>query len=250
MKIRKTRLIVGAALVAFAAGSARAQTPAATPLPTVKQVFDAYAKAVGGREQWEKVTDRADSGKAEIVFAGLTGSYVRYYAAPNKMRLTIDLGGGKVEQGTDGFVVWSGQPDGTMTKMAEPDATYLLEANTTGAAFLDPSLFSKASVETKEDFDGVPCYKVPITTKAGRERIDFFEVATGLRRGQVVMTLAGLQRTVWRDYKVFDRKLLPTTHILTNPQGDIIITVASVRFTPNDPVLFALPPGIAKPPTN
>ena len=134
---------------------------------------------------------------------------------PPPGRLTIDLGVGKVEQGTDGSVVWSGQPDGSKTKMAEPDATYLLEANTTGAAFLDPSRFSKATVETQEDFDGVSCYKVPITTKAGRERIDFFEVATGLRRGQVVMTLAGLQRTVWRDYKTFERKLVPTTQILT-----------------------------------
>jgi len=242
----KTHLILGAALVAFAAGSVRAQAPA--KLPTVQQVFDAYAKAVGGREQWAKVSDRTETGKADIVFAGVSGSYVRYYSAPNKMRLTIDLGApGKVEQGTDGSVVWSGQPDGSKTKMAEPDATYLLEAHKTGAAFLDPSLFSKAAVETQEDFDGVSCYKVPITTKAGRERIDFFEVATGFRRGQVVMTLAGLQRTVWRDYKMFDNKLVPTTQILTNPQGDIIITLTSVTFTPNDPAIFALPPEIAKP---
>jgi len=241
----KTRMMFAAILVASMAGNAGAQ--AAAKLPTVQQVFDAYAKAVGGREQWEKFTHRAETGKADIVFAGVSGSFARYYAAPNKMRLTIDLGvPGKVEQGTDGTVVWSAQPDGSITKMAEPDATYLLEAHATGAAFLDPTRFSKAVVETQEDFDGVSCYKVPITTKAGRERIDFFEVATGLRRGQVVMTLAGLQRTVWRDYKSFDNKLVPTTQILTNPQGDIIITITSVSFAPNDPALFVLPPGISK----
>lgn len=244
----KTRIVLAATIVAFVAGSAGAQTPA--KLPTVKQVFDAYAKAVGGRELWEKVTDRADTGKADIVFAGLTGAYSRYYAAPNKMRLVIDLGAGKVQQGTDGTVVWQGQPDGSQTKMAEPDATYLIETTATGAAFLDPTGFTKAAVETQEEFDGVACYKVPITTKAGRERIDFFEVATGLRRGQVIMTLAGLQRTVFRDYKAFEGKLVPTTQILTNPQGDIIITVTGVRFTPNDPALFVAPAGVSKPPVS
>ena len=240
------RLLCGAALVAAAVGSAAAQTPARSTLPSVPQVFDAYAKAVGGREQWERVTNRAEVGKAEIVFANLTGTYARYYSAPNRMRLIIDLGLGKVEQGTDGSVVWSGQPDGSLTKMAEPDATYMIEANATGAAFLDPSRFAKAEVVAREDFDGVPCYKVTITTKAGRERVDYFEVDTGLRRGQVVMTLAGLQRTVWRDYKPFEQKLVPTTQVLTNPNGDIVITITSVTFAPNDPALFALPAGIAK----
>ena len=238
------RMVFGAALVAFAASSARAQTPA--KLPSVEQVFDAYAKAVGGRDQWARVSDRAEVGKADIVFANVTGTYARYYSAPNRMRLIIDLGAGKVEQGTDGTVVWSGQPDGSKTRMADPDATYMIEANATGAAFLDPSRFAKAEVVLKEDFDGVPCYKVAITTKAGRERIDYFEVDTGLRRGQVILTLVGLQRTVWKDYKMFEKKLLPTTQILTNPQGDIIITIASVTFTPNDPALFVVPPEIAK----
>ncbi len=237
------RMMVRAALLVALAGTAHAQTPA---LPTVQQVFDAYAKAVGGRALWETVTDRAETGTANIVFANITGTYARYYAAPNRMRLIIDLGVGKVEQGTDGVVVWSGQPDGSQTRMAEPDAQYMIENNATGAAFLDPSRFTKVDVVGREDFDGVDCYKVAITTKAGRERTDFFEVETGLRRGQVVSTLAGLQRTVWKDYKAFERRLVPTTHVLTNPQGDIILTVTAVTFTPNDPALFVVPPGIPR----
>ena len=224
---------------------ARAQLPS-VQLPSVQQVYDQYATAVGGRAAWATVTDRAEKGTALIAFAGLTGTYARYYAAPAKMRLIIDLGMGKVEQGSDGTSVWSAQPDGSVSKMTEPDATYAIESNATGAAFLDPARFAKAAVTAKEPFDGVECYKVVITTKAGRERVDYFEVATGLRRGQLVQTPAGEQKTVWRDYKAFENKMLATKQVLTNAQGDIIITVTSVTFTPNDAALFALPAGLAK----
>lgn len=215
-------------------------------LPTVQQVYDKFATAVGGRDAWAKVADRAEKGTANITFANLLGSYERYYSSPNKMRMIIDIGIGKVEQGTDGTIVWGVQPDGSSTKMAEPDASYAIEASATGAAFLDPSRFTSATVTAQEAFDGVQCYKVSVTTKAGRQRVDYFEVSTGLRRGQVVSTPAGEQKTVFRDYKAFDGKQLPTVQVLTNPQGDIVITISSITFTPNDPKLFQPPAGIAK----
>ena len=215
-------------------------------LPSVQQVYDKYALAVGGRDAWAKVSHRAEKGTADITFAGLTGTYERYSSAPSKMRMIIDLGMGKVEQGSDGAVVWNAQPDGSVARMTPTDEAYAIEANAVGAAFLDPSRFATATVVGQEDFDGVPCYKVTITTKAGRERIDFFEVASGLRRGQIVPTPAGEQKSVFKEYKAFDGKMVVTKQVLTNPQGDIVITVAAVTFAPNDPKLFELPAGIAK----
>ncbi|MEQ1693841.1 MAG: hypothetical protein ABMA00_21310 [Gemmatimonas sp.] len=236
------RAAIAAMLVLGAGGRADAQ------LPSVQQVYDKYATAVGGRDAWAQVTDRAEKGTANITFANLTGSYDRYNSAPSKMRMIIDLGVGKVEQGSDGVVVWSAQPDGSVTRMATTDELHAVEANANlmGAAFLDPTRFAKVAVVAMEDFDGVSCYKVAITTKAGRERTDYFEVATGLRRAQVVQTPAGEQKTVFRDYKAFENKMVTTTQVLTNAQGDIILTVASVTFTKNDPKLFELPAGIAK----
>lgn len=230
------------ALVAFASISSAAEAQ----LPTVQQVYDHYATAVGGRDAWSKVTHRSEKGTANIAFANLSGSYERYYAAPNKMRLIIDIGMGKIQQGNDGSVAWTGQPDGSATRMPAPEGAYSIEAATVGAAFLDPSSFTKAAVVAKEDFDGVACYKLAVTTRAGRERIDFFEVESGLRRGQIVQTPAGEQKTVFKDFKPFDGKLVSTTQVLTNAQGDIIITITSVSFAPNDPKLFELPPGLEK----
>ena len=221
-------------------------TPAGAQLPTATQVYENFATAMGGRDAWMKVTDRAEKGTADITFAGISGTYERYYAAPNKFRLTIDIGVGKVEQGADGVTAWTAQPGGAAIKMEAADAAYVLEGSATGAAFLDAKRFAKVEVLAQEEFDGVACYKVQITTNGGRERTDFFEVATGLRRGSVLKTSNGEQKSVFKDYKPFDGKMVATKVVQSNGQGDIVITITSVTFTPNDPALFALPPGISK----
>lgn len=233
-----------AAAIATLALTASVQVEA--QLPSVQQVYDKYATAVGGRDAWAKVSHRAEKGTADITFAGISGSYERYSSAPSRMRMIIDLGMGKVEQGSDGDVAWNAQPDGSVARMSPVDAAYANEANVVGAAFLDPTRFAKAAVVSRELFDGVECFKVVITTKAGRERVDYLEVVSGLRRGQIVQTPAGEQKSVFKDYKVFEGKLFATKQVLTNPQGDIVITVASVTFTPNDPKLFELPAGIPR----
>jgi hypothetical protein len=199
---------------------------------------------MGGRAAWAKVTDRAELGTADITFANLSGSYERYYAAPNKFRLIIDLGVAKIEQGSDGKVAWGIQPGAGAAKLSADDAAYVVEASATGDAFLDPTRFAKAAVTAKEVYDGVECYKVELTMRSGRARVDYFEVGTGLRRAQVLMTQAGEQRNLFHEYKAFDGKMAPTKVVQTNAQGDVIISIKTVSFATNDPKLFALPDGI------
>ena len=40
--------------------------------------------------------------------------------------------------------------------------------------------------------------------------------------------------------------MIATKQVLTNPQGDIVLTINTVTFTPNDSKLFDLPAGISK----
>jgi hypothetical protein len=233
------------AIVAAVLGASLA-APVDAQLPTVQQVYDKFAKAVGGRDAWAKVTDRAEKGTANFEFAGLSGSYERYYSAPNKFRLVIDLGVGKVEQGSNGAVAWTSQPGVGAKRMATEDSAYVLESSATGSAFLDPSRFAKVAVIAQESFDGVPCIKVALTTKSGRSRVDYFEVASGLRRGFVLTTADGEQKTVFQEYKAFEGKMVATKFVQSNPQGNAIFTIASVTFTANNASLFDLPPGVAK----
>ncbi|WP_373060352.1 hypothetical protein [Gemmatimonas sp.] len=56
----------------------------------------------------------------------------------------------------------------------------------------------------------------------------------------------GEQKSMFRDYKAFEGKQIPTKLVRSTPQGDVILTTAEVTFTPLDPSLFKAPDGIAK----
>lgn len=233
---------LGVAALILSAVSARAEAQ----LPTVQQVFDKFATAIGGREAWAKVQGRSDKGTADITFAGISGTYERHSGAPNKMRMIIDLGMAKVDQGFDGTVGWAVQPMGQAQRMPAEQEKSLGEAIQVGAAFLDVSRFSKASVDAKEMFDSVECYKLSITSKLGEEHTEYFEVASGLRRGAVTKTPMGEQKSMFREYKAFEGKQIATKVVQVTPQGDVILTTTDVSFTPPDPSLFKAPDGIAK----
>jgi len=233
---------VGVVALVLSAVSSRAEAQ----MPTVQQVFDKFATAVGGRDAWSKVQGRSDKGTADITFAGLSGTYERHSGAPNKMRMIIDLGMAKVDQGFDGTVGWTVQPMGQAQRMPAEQEKSIGESMQVGAAFLDVSRFAKASVDAKDTFDGVDCYKLSITSKAGEERVEYFEVATGLRRGAVTKTPMGEQTSMFRDYKAFEGKLIATKVVQVTPQGDVILTTTEVSFMPPDPSLFKAPDGIAK----
>jgi len=235
---RIARLASIAALLAGSATTARAQ------LPTVQQVFDTYAKAVGGRDAWSKVQGRTEIGTVDVAFAGLTGSYERYNAAPNKMRMVLDLGVGKVDQGFDGKISWQSQPMQDASRMPPAQEAAIAEAAQVGAAFLDPTRFAKATVDAKEVFDGVECYKVHVVMKAGDEHNEFFEVSTGLRRGTETATPAGSQRVLYANYKEFEGKKVPTKVVQVTPQGEVVITIATVTFGAADAAKFTAPTGI------
>ena len=233
---------VGVASLLFSAVSVRAEAQ----LPTVQQVFDNFATAVGGRDAWSKVQGRSDRGTADITFAGISGTYERHSGAPNKMRMIIDLGMARIDQGFDGAMGWAVQPTGDAARMSPDQEKSLSESVQVGAAFLDVSRFAKASVDAKDVFDGVECYKLSITSKLGEQRTEYFEVASGLRRGSVTKTPMGDQTATFRDYKAFEGKLIATKIVQSTPQGDVILTTAAVSFTPPDPSLFKAPDGIAK----
>ena len=238
--------VVASVIATPARGQApMAQAPAAQ-LPTVQQVFEHFATAVGGREAWAKVQGRSDKGTANITFAGLTGAYERHTGAPNKMRMIIDLGMAKLDQGFDGTVGWAVQPMGAATRMPPDQEKSLAETVQVGAEFLDAGRFVRASVDARESFDGVDCYKLSITAKSGEVRTEYFEVATGLRRGVITKSPMGDQKATLHDYKAFEGKLIPTTVTQSTPQGDVVLTTTAVVFTLPDPALFKAPEGISK----
>lgn len=209
-------------------------------MPTVQQVYDKFATAIGGRAAWKPVVGRTEKGTADVTFAGMSGSYERYSALPNKMRMIIDLGMFKVDQGFDGEKGWIGQGP-SMERMPADQERAMAESVADGAAFLDPSRYAKAEVVGKEAFEGAEAYKVSITTKSGQESVEFFDVASGLRVGALNKTPMGEQKVLYRDYKNFEGKLIATKIVQATQQGDVILNIQIVTFGAPDPSAFKSP---------
>jgi hypothetical protein len=220
------------------AGATRAEAQ----LPSVQQVYDKFATAVGGRAAWKPVTGRTEKGTADITFAGMSGSYERYNALPNKMRMIIDIGVVKIDQGFDGQQGWMSQGQGVQPMPAE-QAKQMADSVPDGAAFLDPTRYAKAEVVGKEAFDGIEAYKVAITMKSGQESVEFFDVASGLRIGAINKTPAGEVRVTYRDYKEFEGKRIATKVIQGTAQGDVVLNIQAVSFGNPDAAVFKAPSG-------
>lgn len=218
--------LLRAATAAIVLGSA---VRAEAQLPTVQQVYDRFAEAVGGVAAWKPVAGRTETGTANITFAGLSGSYERFSALPNKNRLIIDLGVVRIDQGFDGEKGWMDQGQGPQPMPAEM-AKSMGEVSPDGAHFLNPARHGSATVTGKETFEGVEAYKVETTSKTGEKGVEYFDVASGLRIGTVSTTPMGDQIGIYKDYKTFDGKKVPTTIIQRNGQGDIILTITAVTF--------------------
>lgn len=209
-------------------------------LPTVAQVFDRYAEAVGGRDAWRSVQARTDSGSADITFAGLSGSYMRRWAMPNRNRLVIDLGVVTIDTGFDGERGWEVQ-GGPPQRMDPAEERDLAEVYRDGAHLLDPSRYAKAEVLGRELFAGADAYKVALTSAGGQESVDYFDATTGLRIGTVRKRAEGEARVVYGDYKAFEGRKVPTRIVQDNGQGEVVLTVTKVTFDPLDASVFKSP---------
>jgi hypothetical protein len=228
--------LAASAAVMLLSGAARADAQQ----PTVQQVYDKFAAAVGGREAWKSVVGRSDKGTANVAFAGISGSYERHETLPNKVRMIIDLGVAKIDQGFDGEKGWIDQGGGPQPMPAD-QAKEMAEPRADGATFLDPSRFAKAAVVGKETFEGAEVWKVEATTKGGRTLSEYFDVNTGLRLGTVTSTPMGPQTAIYKDYKEFEKKKVATTLIQRSAQGDVILTSQIVTFGAPDAAYFRQP---------
>ena len=220
------RFMLRAATAALILGTA---VRAEAQLPTVQQVYDRYAAAVGGVAARKPVTGRTETGTANITFVGISGSYERFMALPNKNRLIIDLGVARIDQGFDGEKGWVDQGQGPQPMPAEMMKS-MAEVIPDGAYFLSPTQHASATITAKETFEGVEVYKMETTSKSGGQAVEYFEVASGLRRGRVTKAPGGDQVAIYKDYKAFDGKQVPTTVIQRNGQGDVVLTLTTLTF--------------------
>lgn len=225
------------------------QESAAAALPPAGEVIERHIKAIGGRDVVMGHSSRHVTGTVTMPSAGLTGSFEVFEAKPNKTVMRMNLAGvGEMNEGFDGTVAWSTSP---VTGPAILEGKQLeekkLDAEFFGDLHLEKRYTSMKTVE-RVDFEGRPCYKVQLTRRDGGEDLQFYDVATGLRAGNILTResqLGALKATIVEsDYQRFGKVLYATKLTSTAMGIQQVLTVSDVQFDTVDPSVFEPPAAI------
>jgi len=165
-----------------AAGTATpSATPAAAAMPTADQVLDHYAQAIGGRAAWLKLNSRISKGTIEIpAMNNLTGTVEIHEKAPNFMLAVINLGGAAFEQGFDGNIGWSSNPQNGLRELSGGELDDARrEANFYHAIELR-KLYTKMTVTGIERVDEHDTYAMEAVRAQGAPDKMYFDMQTGL----------------------------------------------------------------------
>ena len=173
---------------AQAQDAAKPAAPVATPsatkaaaLPTADQVLDHYVQAIGGRAAWLKLNSRVSKGTIEIpAMNNLSGTVEIHEKAPNSMLAVINLGGAAFEQGFDGKIAWSDNPQSGLRELSGgelDDARH--EANFYHALDLRKN-YTKLTVSGIERVNEHDTFAVEATRAEGAPDKMYFDMQTGL----------------------------------------------------------------------
>ncbi len=157
-----------------------AMKPAAA-LPTADQVLDHYVQAIGGRAAWLKLNSRVSKGTIEIpAMNNLSGTVEIHEKAPNLMLAVINLGGAAFEQGFDGNVGWSDNPQNGLRELSGGELDDARrEANFYHAVELKKN-YTKMTVKGIERVNEHDTYLVEATRAEGAPDRMYFDTQTGL----------------------------------------------------------------------
>ncbi len=146
---------------------------------TAAKVVENYINAVGGRNNLKAVTDQTI--KMSTSMQGMSLEMVSMQKAPDKVVMTTSMGGNVLQKqvfdGTRGKVTAMGQSmelSGSQLEDMRAQARLHIELEYQSAAF------SLELLEI-EDVDGKPTYKVQITPTQGASRIEYYDLASGLK---------------------------------------------------------------------
>ena len=104
---------------------------AADPLPTGEAILDKYIAVTGGKAAYEKIRTQITSAVMDFTGKGVKANMTMYHAEPVKSYSVVEIEGiGKMEEGTDGSIVWERSAlKGPRIKTGEERAVSLRAAN-------------------------------------------------------------------------------------------------------------------------
>lgn len=236
-------------LVAIPCLAQATQTKPAGSLPTTDQIIAKYVEALGGKAAIEKVTSRVQKGTFEIPAMGVAGSTEVYEKAPNKTMSVIDIPGyGTVQQGFDGAVAWSQDPQ---SGLREKSGVELIDAKLDAEMYKPlkaKELYPTLTVVGKEKVGEKEAYVVDAKPAAGSPEKWYFDTQTGLmiRQDSEREGPNGREKTevYLENYKDVEGIKLPHTVRIVTPQMSMVLQTTEVKQNvPVEDTKFAKPKG-------
>jgi hypothetical protein len=141
----------------WTAGSALAQE--AIKQPTAIEVVNRASQMSGGMEAFQNIKTIVIEGKFSIPQATLTGSIVTKYSAPDRARVTIDLGkAGTIDQGVTPRAAWESTPSIGHRALGKSEASRLLESVSMRTAFEPQRVYEWITHKGIEKIDDEDCH--------------------------------------------------------------------------------------------
>lgn len=252
MQAHRTGRFLSAAMLVLPlaiAGRAPAEEPKPrADLPTGEQLMEEYLKATGGREAYEKLENSVMEGSMELP-GGIKGTLVMYAAKPNLANGTLDLPAfGKSRQGCDGQTVWSIDMNGARILEGE-ERERMLRHSRFNADLHYKDIYDKLETVGEEKVEGVDCYKVVRSPKAGRPDTAYFDKDSKLIV-KMVSTFVGPNGEIEvenfiSDYRETDGIRFPHSAVQRAMNIEQRMTLDKIDFNVElPPDTFALPPEI------
>lgn len=219
----------------------------AQALPPASELVARFAEAIGGREALMKHQTIRSIGSFEMPAAGLKGDLRVVQSKDGKSAMTITMPGiGELAGGYDGTVGWSMNPmqgprvlEGKELMQMQEEAGFLPLLRESSA------IDSMVTVE-KTTIGDVPCYKVKISYKSGRQSYDCYGVETGLLAGTMAVQESNLGTieitTAMTDWKEFGGVKFATRMRQQAMGQEQVLSVNEVVFDdPSDAAALELP---------
>jgi zinc protease len=216
------------------AGPAQSATNAAAPTPSVDQVLDRYVQAIGGRAAWMKLNSRVSKGTIEIpAMNNLSGTVEIHEKAPNLMLAVINLGGAAFEQGFDGSIGWSDNPQNGLRELTGGELDDARREASFYHALELRKNYSKMTVSGIEKVDDHDTYVVVATRGEGAPDKMYFDTHSGLMVRSVNQRYTPDGVTEFTadvdDYTAVDGVKLPFTVRQTGASATFIIHFTEVH---------------------
>ena len=202
---------------------------------TSDKVLETYISALGGRANLEKVKDLTI--KSTITSSGAALTYTQYFKGPDKMVQSIKVGDLEIQKtiinGNKGKVISQNQtktmsPAEVQEQKIQYGLNSVLRYNALGV---------KKDLSTLERIEGRRAYRLELTLPSGQQLYQYYDLETGLKIREVVITATELgnatQVTEIKDYRDVNGLKIP--HLTQLRAGNQIIstTVQSVEVNKN-----------------